>query len=127
MLESEDAEGKSLLVFTDGTDNNSDPEFTAPYLVEKLNTPASGVQINSFTIGLQGRGGVDRPVLEELAANGGAAAFPNNIDELGTVFEDFSNTIANVYNLTYVRNQQVVPEVDKRKVRFVIEGTAKLE
>ena len=127
MLESQTAEGKTLLVFTDGTDNNSNPEFTPQYLLDKLDSSASGIRISSFTIGLEGRGGVDKPVLEELSANGGSAAFPKNIDELGKVFEKFSGSIANVYNLTYVRNQQVIPVVDKRKVRFVIEGTAKVE
>jgi Ca-activated chloride channel homolog len=119
------AEGKTLLVFTDGTDNNSDPEFTPAYLTDKLVAGSSDPKITSFTIGLQGRGGVDKPVLEELALNGGAAAFPKNIDELGTVFEKFSGSIANVYNLTYVRNQQVIPDTAKRKLRFVIKGTAK--
>lgn len=126
MLDNANAEGKSLLIFTDGTDNNSSPEFTPDFLVDKLNGTL-GVSINSFTIGLEGRGGVDKPVLEELATNGGLTAFPKNIDELGGVFDKFSSSIANVYNLTYVRNQQVVPEVDKRKLRFVIEGTAKTE
>jgi len=124
-LEHMTAEGKTLLVFTDGTDNNSNPEFTPQYLLDKLETTSGGVRINSFTIGLEGNGGVDKPVLEELAANGGSAAFPKNIDELGKVFEKFSSSIANVYNLTYIRNQQVIPDTDKRKLRFVIKGTAK--
>lgn len=127
MLESATAEGKTLLVFTDGTDNNSDPEFTPAFLLDKLDNSTSTISINSFTIGLQGNGGVDKPVLEALAANGGSAAFPKNIDELGQVFEKFSSSIANVYNLTYVRNQQVIPVSDKRKLRFVINGTAKLD
>lgn len=121
------AEGKALLVFTDGTDNNSDPEFTPDYLLHKLENSAAGVGINSFTIGLEGRGGVDKPVLEALATNGGATAFPENIDELGSVFEKFSSSIANVYNLTYVRNQQVIPDTDKARLRFVIKGTPKTE
>lgn len=125
ILENADAEGKTLLVFTDGTDNNSDPEFTPSYLLDKLDNSSADVRINSFTIGLEGNGGVDKPVLEDLAANSGSAAFPKNIDELGTVFEKFSSSIANVYNLTYVRNQQVIPDSDKRKLRFVIRGTAK--
>lgn len=121
------AEGKALLVFTDGTDNNSNPEFTPLYLIDKLDNSTSSIAINSFTIGLEGNGGVDRPVLEALAANGGSAAFPGNIDELGTVFEKFSSSIANVYNLTYIRNQQVIPESNKARLRFVIKGTPKLE
>ena len=124
-LENMTAESKTLLVFTDGTDNNSNPEFTPQYLVDKLENNAGDVRISSFTIGLEGNGGVDKPVLEELAANGGSAAFPKNIDELGKVFVKFSSSIANVYNLTYVRNQQVIPDSDKRKLRFVIKGTAK--
>ncbi len=126
-LDNGQAEGKALLVFTDGTDNNSDPEFTPAYLLDKLENSSLGVGINSFTIGLEGRGGVDRPVLEALASHGGNAAFPDNIDELGGVFEKFSSTIANVYNLTYVRNQQVIPATDKARLRFVLKGTPKTE
>ncbi len=126
-LDNGHAEGKALLVFTDGTDNNSDPEFTPSYLLDKLDNSSFSVGINSFTIGLEGRGGVDKPVLEALAANSGSAAFPGNIDELGNVFEKFSSSIANVYNLTYVRNQQVIPVTDKARLRFVIKGTPKAE
>ena len=68
----DDAEGKALLVFTDGTDNNSDPEYTPDFLLDKLDNSSSNGQINSFTIGLNGNGGVDKPVLEDLAANGGS-------------------------------------------------------
>lgn len=125
-LDNVDSEGKALLVFTDGTDNNSNPEFTPEYLLAKLdNSP--DVKINSFTIGFDGNGGVDKPVLEDLATNGGSAAFPHNIDELGTVFEKFSSSISNVYNLTYVRNQQIIPSTDKARIRFVIKGSPKLD
>jgi Ca-activated chloride channel family protein len=127
MLEAEEAEGKTLLIFTDGTDNNSNPIYTPEFLVDKLNNSPSGVNITSFAIGLEGNGGVDKQVLEELAANGGSAAFPRNIDELGSVFQKFSSSIANVYNLTYVRNQQIVSELEKRKLRFVLTGTPKLD
>lgn len=126
-LDNADAEGKTLLIFTDGTDNNSHPEFTPEYLLEKLSNSTSDISINSFAIGLEGNGGVDKPVLEDLAANGGSSAFPKNIDELGDVFEKFSSSIANVYNLTYVRNQQVIPDTFKRKLRFVFDCTAKTE
>ncbi|HUR29823.1 MAG TPA: vWA domain-containing protein [Saprospiraceae bacterium] len=126
-LDNGNAEGKALLVFTDGTDNNSDPEFTPAYLLDKLDNSAATVGINSFTIGLEGNGGVDKPVLEALAANSGSVAFPENIDELGNVFEKFSSSIANVYNLTYIRNQQVIPATNKARLRFVIKGTAKTD
>lgn len=124
-LNNGNAEGKALLIFTDGTDNNSNPEFSPSYLLDKLENSSLDVGINSFTIGLNGNGGVDKPVLEALANNGGSAAFPNNIDELGTVFEKFSSSIANVYNLTYIRNQQIIPSTDKARLRFVLKGTPK--
>lgn len=127
MLEEEESEGKTLLIFTDGTDNNSDPIYTPDYLIDRLNNSPSDVSITSFAIGLEGNGGVDKQVLEDLAANGGSAAFPRSIDELGGVFQKFSSSIANVYNLTYVRNQQIVSELDKRKLRFVLTGTPKLD
>jgi Mg-chelatase subunit ChlD len=126
-LDDGQAEGKALLVFTDGTDNNSNPEYSPSFLLAKLDNSSNNVRINSFTIGLEGRGGVDKPVLESLAANSGRAAFPKNIDELGTVFEKFSSSISNVYNLTYIRNQQVIHASDKARLRFVIKGSPKIE
>ncbi len=127
ILDNAQAEGKALLVFTDGTDNNSDPEYTPDFLLNKLNNPATDVHINSFTIGLNGNGGVDKPVLEKLATNNGVAAFPNNIDELGKVFEKFGSSISNVYNLTYVRNQQIIPDSNKARLRFVLKATPKVD
>jgi Mg-chelatase subunit ChlD len=127
ILENAQAEGKAMLVFTDGTDNNSNPEFSPAFLLDKLHNSTADVRISSFTIGLDGNGGVDKPVLEQLATNSGSVAFPSNIDQLGQVFDKFSSSISNVYNLTYVRNQQVIPATDKARLRFVIKGTPKVE
>lgn len=127
ILEGLTAEGKSLLVFTDGTDNNSGPEFTPASLMARLENVSGKTPISSFMIGLQGNGGVDKPVLDGLALNGGDSAFPSNIDQLGQVFQTFSGSIANAYNLTYIRNQQVIPADDKRKVRFVLHGASKTD
>ena len=123
MLHNTSAESKALLTFTDGTDNNSRPEFTPAYILDKLN--AGQVPVSSFTIGLDGNGGVDRPVLNVLAVNGGASAFPRNIQELGTVFNNFSQGISTVYQLTYIRNQQVIPDTNPAKLRFVLEASPK--
>jgi len=125
MLNSSNADGKTLLTFTDGTDNDSAPTFTSNYVLDLLVNDPNDVVINSFTIGLQGAGGVDVPVLETLAANGGAAEFPNNIEELGTVFDKFSGSIANVYNFTYIRNQQIISESNKVSVKFEIAALPK--
>lgn len=125
MLQNTQAESKALVTFTDGTDNNSNPQFTPAYLLGQLNGGVSGIPISSFTIGLEGRGGVDRPVLDVLAVNGGASAFPRNIQELGGVFGAFSESISTVYNLTYVRNQQIIPESDPARLRFVLKASPK--
>ncbi|MDX1407492.1 MAG: vWA domain-containing protein, partial [Saprospiraceae bacterium] len=122
-LNGSSAESKAILTFTDGTDNNSRPQFTPSYIVNQLNDDPGGVGITSFTIGFDGNGGVDRPVLEQVTANGGAAAFPRTINELETVFDRFSQQIATVYNLTYVRNQQVIGEATPAKLRFVLKSS----
>ncbi len=125
MLQSTNAESKAILTFTDGTDNNSGPEFTPASIIERLSSDPNDAGITSFTIGLEGNGGVDKPVLEALAANNGQAAFPNTLKELGEVFQGFSESISTVYNLTYIRNQQVIPTSNPAKLRFVFESTPK--
>lgn len=125
ILQNSDAEGKAIVTFTDGTDNNSDPAHTPEFLSDKLRNDPNNILINSFTIGLEGNGGVDKPVLQGLAANGGVAAFPETIEQLETIFDQFSTSIANVYNLVYVRNQQVIPQDNPVKLKFVIKASPK--
>ena len=120
-----DSESRAILTFTDGTDNNSNPAFTPAYLKNKLENNPNGIQVNSFTIGLSGNGGVDRTILEDLAVNGGAAEFPTNIGGLKAVFDKFSSSISNVYNFTYVRNQQPISGNAPVKLKFVIKATPK--
>ncbi|MEM9916585.1 MAG: vWA domain-containing protein [Bacteroidota bacterium] len=124
-LSARDARGKALLTFTDGTDNYSIPENAPEALVNKLVDDPNAVKINSFTIGLEGKGGVDTDVLQNLAANRGAAEFPGNIKQLEEVFDKFSKAISNVYNLTYIRNQQVVLKSDPVRLRFLITAEPK--
>jgi Ca-activated chloride channel homolog len=125
MLLNTNAESKAIMTFTDGTDNNSSPGFTPASIIEKLSSDPNSAGITSFTIGLEGNGGVDKPVLEALSANNGQAAFPNTLKELGEVFQGFSESISTVYNLTYIRNQQIIPTADPAKLRFVFESTPK--
>jgi Mg-chelatase subunit ChlD len=120
------AESKVLLTFTDGTDNNSGPAFTPNAILNQLGSDPSGVGISSFTIGLEGNGGVDKPVLELVSANSGDAAFPTGIEELGAVFDRFSESISTVYNLTYLRNQQIIPASEPAKLLFVLESSPKV-
>ena len=94
MLQASPADGKAILTFTDGTDNNSDPQYTSEFLYNKLTNDPSKIIINSFTIGLEGNGGIDKPVLENFAANGGDAQLPQNISELETILNYFFESIA---------------------------------
>jgi Mg-chelatase subunit ChlD len=120
MLIPVDAESKAILGFTDGTDNSSSTGVTSTYLYEKLVNDDSDIKISSFMIGLEGKGGVDNTVLQKLSANGGISQFPETSTELQTAFDNFSSAIANVYNLTYTRNQQAIPEASAKQLKFTI-------
>lgn len=119
-LQMGNAESKSLLTFTDGSDNNSDTTFNPQSLSNKLLNDPNTVKVVSYTLGLGGT--VNKEILENLALNGGSSAFPASVQELETVFDDFSKTISTVYNLTYRRNQQIIPEANKRSLKFVLEA-----
>jgi Ca-activated chloride channel homolog len=120
ILQNTAAGGKVLVTFTDGTDNNSKPQFTSGFIRDKLVNDPNAIKINSFTVGLDGNGGVDRAVLENLAANGGVAEFPSSISALEHVFQKFSKSVSNVYNFKYVRNQQVIPFSNQASLKFVV-------
>ncbi|WKN30377.1 VWA domain-containing protein [Porifericola rhodea] len=124
-LEETNAEAKAIIVFTDGTDNNSNSEYSPQYLEQRIKASTEGSKIITFTIGLDGKGGVDKDVLNKLTLNGGVSTFPRSVDELAHVFEDFSSGIANVYKLTYTRNQQAIPEDKAVKLRFSIQTRRK--
>lgn len=122
MLQADNAQSKVIIVFTDGTDNNS---FTTnpDGLVNRLKGDSNQYKISSFTIGLDGKGGVDKTVLTKLAVNGGVAEFPKDAAALKEVFNKFSKVISNVYNLTYIRNQQKIDRATPVKLKFVIQTT----
>ncbi len=124
-LQMSNSQSKVLFIFTDGTDNNSSPNVNPDYLVQKIKGDKNAYKITSFAIGLSGNGGVDEPVLRKLSSNGGTASFPKNVKELKDVFEKFSKVISNVYNLTYLRNQQVIPRTAPAKLKFEIKTVSK--
>jgi hypothetical protein len=127
MLQEVDAEAKAIVIFTDGTDNNSNLEYNPDFLENKIKGEGDkpSDKIISFSIGLDGKGEVDKVVLNKLTANGGVATFPRSLTELQRVFENFSSGIANVYRLTYVRNRLAIPEDQPVKLRFEIETVRK--
>ncbi len=124
-LQMSTSQSKVLFIFTDGADNNSSPNVNVDYLINKIKGDKNTYKITSFAIGLNGNGGVDKTVLNKLASNGGSASFPENVKELKGVFEKFSKVISNVYNLTYLRNQQVIPRLSPAKLKFEIKTIPK--
>jgi Ca-activated chloride channel family protein len=121
ILQDSRAQSKVLFVFTDGSDNNSSPNVTVDYLLNRIKNTSTGSGIASFAIGLDGDGGVDRNVLTKISGNGGTASFPKTVAQAKDVFAKFSNVISNVYSLEYLRNQQVIPRNTPIKLKFEIQ------
>lgn len=120
-LQNTQAEGKAMLTFTDGFDNASNTAIYSPaYLIDKLEDDPNYVKVNSFTIGLDGLGQVEKPILRNLAVNGGVAEFPETITELEEVFERFSGSISNVYSFKYERSNGIILKLDARQIKFEI-------
>ena len=125
VLQGRNAKAKAMLIFTDGTDNNSAPTITPTHLTNRLTQDPNSVKISSFTVGLDGNGGVDRVILRNLAVNGGSTAFPNKVDDLKGIFESFSKAISNVYTLSYTRSRQVIPSATPLRLKFNIKAEPK--
>ncbi|MBK6979197.1 MAG: VWA domain-containing protein [Cytophagaceae bacterium] len=120
MLMDSKSQSRVLFTFTDGTDNMAPPSVNADYLLNRIKNVKNSYKITSFFFGLNGNGGVDQAVLTKLASNGGSVSFPENVKELKEVFTKFGKVIFNVYNLEYIRNQQIISKADPRKLRFEI-------
>lgn len=126
-LSNSTAEGRALVVFTDGRNNAwTDTKFTtAQYVNDRLSQ--SGVnrtnKISSYTIGLEGKGGVDKEALASLAQNGGISEVANDAGALEKVFKKFASSVATVYSLVYDRNNS--PLSSSLPLRFII--TTKLQ
>lgn len=112
MLMDSKSQSRVLFTFTDGTDNMAPPSVNADYLLNRIKNDKNSYKITSFFIGLNGNGGVDQAVLTKLASNGGSVSFPENVKELKEVFTKFGKVISNVYNLEYIRNQQIISKAD---------------
>lgn len=105
-----DVEGYALVTFTDGIDNYS--AINATDVINSLNNSP----IKSFTMGLEGYGGVDEETLNSLAVNG-EFEIVSSINDLEQTFEDFAESVSNVYNITYIRNDQIIS--DSRQIKFI--------
>ncbi|MEZ4763423.1 MAG: hypothetical protein R3C26_09560 [Calditrichia bacterium] len=71
-------------------------------------------------LGFKGRDGLDESILESLAVNNGEARFTSSIFQLKVMFENIAKDITRSVNFTYTRNDQIIPESEKRRVRIGI-------
>ncbi|MBT3232942.1 MAG: VWA domain-containing protein [Calditrichaeota bacterium] len=110
ILRDENAEGKALVTFTDGRDNYS--QSTPEDIQNLLETDEA---ITSYTMGLQGIGGVEVSVLQDLAI-GGQYRMVNSIEDLRSAFMLFGDLVSDVYQVVYTRNNQVIRQ--PRQIRF---------
>ncbi len=94
-----DVDGRALVTFTDGFDNYSDK--TLANVIEALDASS----IKSYTMGLEGNGGIHENELEDLAVNG-QYRIVDSMEDLQEAFNDFAKAVSNVYSLTYERNDQ---------------------
>lgn len=92
---------KAMVTFTDGQDNYN--SFDNGTFFNELLDSITVTGINSYTIGLTGKGGVDEDQLQQLAI-GGSYSFPQYSSELDYVFDKIANTVISTYSFAYNRN-----------------------
>ncbi len=122
MLQGSPNRTKSMITFTDGIDNQSQPQYDADYILNRLVGANGDGQITSYMIGL-GQS-LDKVTLDQLAVNGGVSRFPTDLGQLATVFDNFARTISAVHQLRFIPNQQMISEENQKSLRFVIKVKA---
>ncbi len=113
------AEGKAIVTFTDGRDNYS--KEASPSELKKLLLNSN---IKSYTMGLDGNGGVEHAILDSLALNG-AYRYTDDINDLNDIFKLFAETVSNVYKISYKRNDLVIPNARELKFVFYVSPVKK--
>lgn len=111
LLGESDFNAKVLVTFTDGRDNYSS---TTPDSLRQLLTSSN---VKSFTMGLEGKGGVEGHILEDLAVNG-RYQLTRSIGDVQEAFQAFGEEISKAYRISYIRNDQVIAE--PRLIRFLL-------
>jgi len=117
------AQSRILVTFTDGTDNMSDQNYyNVENILAKIKNDKNTNKIRGFFIGLEGKGGLETGLPSKLASSGWIVSIPTSATQVKDVFEKFGRLISNVYHLTYIRNQQVIPRTTPVKLRFDIQA-----
>jgi uncharacterized protein YegL len=109
-----EVDGRALVTFTDGRDNYS--TITPAELVEEMNE----LGVRSYTMGLEGKGGVNATVLSQLAVNGQYRLTASKSD-LRKVFQYFARSVSNVYQIDYRRSSQVIQTPRQLRYKFIDE------
>jgi len=116
------AQSRILVTFTDGTDNMSDKNYyNMDNILNKIKNDKNSNKIRGFFIGLEGKGGLDTSLPPKLISSGWIVSIPTSATQVKEVFEKFGRLISNVYHLTYIRNQQVIPRNTPINLRFDIQ------
>ncbi len=117
LLESNNFDGeKSLVVFTDGGDNDSNNPST---LVNDIN--ASGV--NVFAIGLRG-GDFRENNLASIVSNASNLVIAETNEDLQQVFRTVGRGVISVYTVVYKRSDQLLSSDESIEIMFSFETTA---
>ena len=115
------AQSRVLVTFTDGTDNMSDQNYyNMDNILNKIKNDKNSNKIRGFFIGLEGKGGLDASIPPKLINSGWIVSIPSSAAQVKEIFEKYGKLISNVYHLTYIRNQQVIPRNSPVKLRFDI-------
>jgi Ca-activated chloride channel family protein len=121
MLLKSPSQSRILVTFTDGTDNFS--AVNLDNVLNKINGDKNSNKIRGFFIGLSGKGDLDTTVPTLLSSKGWIVSIPQSATQVKEVFNKFGRLISNVYNLTYIRNQKVIPRTTPIVLRFDIHAS----
>ena len=105
---------KTLIVFTDGGDNNTNNPQSV----------LSSIQSNSYpkyAIGLDGKD-FRKDNLKQIASSSDNLFVAKNISDLKTAFDEVSNLVSTIYKFSYLRSKQTLdPSGIKIKFEFNVE------
>lgn len=104
---------KSLIAFTDGGDNNTDHPETA---LSNITTS----EVIRFAIGVKGND-FDQRVLENIASKNANCAVASNYDDLQKVFKEIAQQVTSVYQITYVRSNQILDNPIQIEFEFSVD------
>jgi hypothetical protein len=104
---------KSLIAFTDGGDNNTDHPETA---LSNITTS----ELTRFAIGVKGND-FDQRVLENIASKNANCAVASNYDDLQKVFKEIAQQVTSVYQISYVRSNQILDNPIQIEFEFSVD------